>query len=61
MSAHATSQEITFHPDHSGGSKKIWKTFWLLSALTIVELILGLLIYNIHKGENPIHTLVLAF
>ncbi len=61
MSEHASSPEITFHPDHSGGTKQIWKTFWLLSALTIVELILGLLIYNIHKGENPNHTLVLAF
>ena len=61
MSAQASSPEITFQPDHSGGTKKIWKTFWLLSALTIVELILGLLIYNIHKGENPNHTLVLAF
>jgi cytochrome c oxidase subunit IV len=61
MSEHASSPEITFHPDHSGGTKQIWKTFWLLSALTIVELILGLLIYNIHKGENPNHSLVLAF
>jgi cytochrome c oxidase subunit IV len=61
MSEHASSPEITFHPEHSGGTKQIWKTFWLLSALTIVELILGLLIYNIHKGENPNHSLVLAF
>ena len=61
MSEHASSPEITFHPDHSGGTKQIWKTFWLLSALTIVELILGLLIYNIHKGENPNETLVLGF
>lgn len=61
MSSQASSPEITFHPEHTGGTKKIWSTFWLLSALTIVELVLGLLIYNIHKGENPNHTLVLAF
>ena len=61
MSAHVSSPEITFHAEHTGGTKKIWNTFWLLSALTVVELVLGLLIYNIHKGENPNHTLVLAF
>ena len=61
MSAQASSPEITIQPEHASGTKHIWKTFWLLSALTIVELVLGLLIYNIHKGENPNHTLVLAF
>lgn len=63
MDSHATSAspEITFHAEHSGSTKRIWKTFWLLSALTIVELGIGLLIYNIHKGENPNQTLVLAF
>lgn len=61
MSAHASSPEITFHAQHSGSTKRIWRTFWLLSALTIVELVIGLIIYNMHKGENPNHTLVLAF
>ena len=61
MSAHSASPEITFHAEHTGGTKRIWRVFWLLSALTIVELALGLLIYNIHKGANPNATLVLAF
>jgi cytochrome c oxidase subunit 4 len=61
MSAHVSSPEITFHAEHSGNTKKIWRTFWVLSALTILELAIGLLIYNMHKGENPNHTLVLAF
>src|SRR5437868_15069079 len=60
-SAQVTSPEITFHPEHAGTTKRIWKTFWLLSILTILELGLGLLIYTIHKGENPSATLVLAF
>jgi cytochrome c oxidase subunit IV len=60
MSA-VTSPEITFAPEHATGTKKIWRTFWLLSLLTIIELVLGLLIYNIHKGANPNHTLVLMF
>ena len=62
MSEHAlTSPEISFAPEHASGTKRIWRTFWLLSALTIVELAIGLLIYNMHKGANPNHTLVLAF
>jgi cytochrome c oxidase subunit IV len=61
MSAHASSPEITFHVEHSGNTKRIWRTFWLLSVLTILELAIGLIIYNMHKGENPNHTLVLAF
>jgi cytochrome c oxidase subunit IV len=61
MSAQSASPEITFHAEHSGGTKRIWKIFWLLSAITIVELVIGLAIYNIHKGANPNHTLVLMF
>jgi cytochrome c oxidase subunit IV len=61
MSSHSASPEITFHPEHTGGTKKIWSTFWLLSVITIIELGIGLAIYNIHKGENPNHTLVLMF
>ena len=61
MSAQASSPEITFHHEHTGGTKKIWRTFWILSFITIVELVIGLVIYNIHKGDAPNHTLVLAF
>lgn len=61
MSSHTTSSEITFAPAHAAGTKRIWKTFWLLSIITIIELVIGLAIYNIHKGEHPNHTLVLAF
>ncbi len=62
MSEHAvTSPEISFAPEHASGTKKIWRTFWLLSALTIVELGIGLSIYTIHKGPNPNASLVLAF
>jgi hypothetical protein len=44
MSASFSSQEISFHPEHSESTKPIWRTFWILSALTIVELSIGLLI-----------------
>ena len=61
MTQHTISPEITFAPEHGSGTKRIWKTFWLLSVLTIIELVIGLTIYNIHKGEHPNATLVLAF
>lgn len=42
--------EVTVHPDHSGGTGKIWKIFWVLSVLTIIELALGYFLYAKH-GE----------
>jgi cytochrome c oxidase subunit IV len=62
MSEHTPiSPEITFVPEHPSDTKRIWRTFWLLSFLTIIELSIGLTIYTLHKGENPNETLVLAF
>lgn len=61
MSQHTISPEITYAPEHESSTRPIWRTFTLLSILTVLELILGLAIYNIHKGENPNATLVLAF
>jgi cytochrome c oxidase subunit 4 len=49
MSAqHFDNPEITFQPDHSGGTGKIWKIFWVLSVLTIIELALGYFLYAKH-------------
>jgi len=58
-----TSSEITFHhhTDDETFKKKVKKTTILLSIITIIELLIGLVIYNIHKGENPSEFLVLAF
>ena len=49
MSAEANSKHV----------KRIWKAFWILLILTILELALGLTIYNIDLGENPNESLVL--
>ncbi len=46
---------------HPAGTKRIWRTFWLLSIITAIELGIGLAIYTIHKGANPNTTLVLMF
>ena len=56
---HAVAAEAHHHD--GAQVKRIWKTFWLLSIITIIELGIGLSIYTIHKGEHPSETLVLMF
>lgn len=49
MSTHSpSSSEITFHPENTGGTKRIWKIFWVLSVLTVIELGLGYFMYAMH-------------
>jgi cytochrome c oxidase subunit IV len=48
MSSNVSSPEITHAPEHASGTGRIWKTFWVLSALTVVELGLGYLLYYTH-------------
>ena len=48
MSTQSSSSEITFHPEHSGGTSRIWKIFWVLSVLTLIELGLGYFMYAQH-------------
>lgn len=54
--------EVTFpHGAPTDDSKKrIWRTTFILSGITIVELILGYVIYNMHKSADVNHSLVLA-
>ncbi|HZF65999.1 MAG TPA: cytochrome C oxidase subunit IV family protein [Chitinophagaceae bacterium] len=37
--------EVTFHHEPTTGTGRIWKTFWLLLIITVIELALGLLMY----------------
>ncbi|MFT3902867.1 MAG: cytochrome C oxidase subunit IV family protein [Niabella sp.] len=57
------SPEVTFthHTSDADFYKKVKKTTIILSIITLIELGFGLLIYNIHKGENPSELLVLFF
>src|SRR5688500_2173019 len=66
---HSTT-EVTFHHEASGSTKRIWRTFWLLLIITVIELGLGLLMYAISmpswlvlfiKGIIVILTLAKAF
>jgi uncharacterized membrane protein len=65
-----TTPEITYHHEPSGSTKRIWKTFWLLLIITVIELMLGLFIYAVGmpswvilfiKGVIVILTLAKAF
>ena len=61
---HPAFEEVTMHHDHISDAdfkKKVRKTTILLSVITVIELAIGLIIYNIHKGESPNQTLVLMF
>jgi cytochrome c oxidase subunit 4 len=44
-----TTLAAAVHEDH-GGTKEIWRTFWILLGLTIVELILGYIMIGV---ESP--------
>ena len=58
MSQHTISPEITHDQEHSEGTGRIWKIFWVLSLLTMFELALGYFLY--FKGENIAHIAVLG-
>jgi cytochrome c oxidase subunit IV len=60
---HPAFEEVSFHhhTDDAEFKRRVKKTTILLSIITVIELGIGLLIYNIHKGEDPSHTLVLMF
>jgi cytochrome c oxidase subunit IV len=47
MEQQHTSSEVTFHHHVPGEEnvKRIWKTFWVLLIITVIELGLGLLLY----------------
>lgn len=50
MEQHTTSSEITFHHEPSEGTKRIWKTFWILLIITVIELGFGLTMYVLHDS-----------
>ncbi len=45
-----TYNEITFHHEPAESTSRIWKTFWVLLIITLIELGLGLSIYAISMG-----------
>jgi len=49
--AHAAT-EVTIHHEPSDSTKRIWKVFWILLIITIVELSLGLTLYSLDLPEG---------
>ncbi|MEI6947474.1 cytochrome C oxidase subunit IV family protein [Paraflavisolibacter sp. H34] len=47
MDQHSSStyQEVTYHHDPLPTTSHIWRTFWILLGLTVVELVLGFVMY----------------
>ncbi len=62
MDHSTTTAEITFHHHVPGAEnvRRIWKTFWILLIVTIIELSLGFSIYFIHKNPDYSYGLVLG-
>lgn len=61
---HPAFEEVTVHHEHQDDAtfkKKVRKTTILLSVITIIELAIGLIIYTMHKGDNPSELLILMF
>jgi cytochrome c oxidase subunit IV len=57
MEHHTQPSEVTFHHEPAQGTKRIWKTFWVLLIITVIELALGFLMYALH--DSLAHGLVL--
>ena len=58
MSQHTISPEITHESHHSEGTGRIWKIFWVLSLLTVIELALGYFLY--FKGDDMANFAILG-
>ncbi|ANE51917.1 cytochrome C oxidase subunit IV family protein [Flavisolibacter tropicus] len=43
--SHHTAAEITFHHEPAADTRRIWRTFWLLLGITVIELAMGLSMY----------------
>src|SRR5665647_3014689 len=60
MSALTTTSPVVVTAEDEEHVKRIWKAFWILLILTIIELALGLTIYYIDQTPNPSEFLVLV-
>jgi len=45
MAEHFVTPEVSIHHEPPSSTKRIWKVFWILLIITMVELGLGILIY----------------
>lgn len=52
------SNEITYHHEPAEGTKRIWRTFWVLLIITVIELALGLSMYTFEGMPNWLHMFI---
>lgn len=50
MEQNVQTSEVTIHHEPGHGTGRIWKTFWLLLGITVVELALGFTMYFFHES-----------
>ena len=57
---HNTTQfsEVTHHHEPSTGTGRIWRTFWILLVITLVELALGFLMYFFPGMPDWVHLFI---
>lgn len=52
---HNAHSEVSVHHEPSGSTKRIWRTFWVLLVLTLIELGLGLSMYAFENMPSWTH------
>lgn len=52
---HPQHAEVTVHHEPSSSTKRIWRTFWILLVITLIELGLGLGMYAIDGMPSWLH------
>ena len=55
---HPAFPEVTEHHAPSSGTKRIWRTFWVLLIITLIELGLGLLMYAVPGMPSWLHLFI---
>ena len=58
MEHNSESTEITFHHEPAESTKRIWRTFWVLLILTLIELALGFSMYAFHDMPGWLHLFI---
>lgn len=55
MEHNTQSTEITYHHEPAENTRRIWRTFWVLLILTLIELALGFSMYLFHGMPGWLH------
>jgi cytochrome c oxidase subunit IV len=58
MEHNTQSTEITYHHEPAESTKRIWRTFWILLILTLIELALGFSMYAFHEMPGWLHLFI---